>query len=71
MHSDGLYRRTIKAFKRLYDISLVYEPAYEETSVDVAKRGLIQAQNDMKRIQEEQQRQIRASYILYANIYNI
>lgn len=36
--ADGTYLRVIKRFLELYDVSAVYHPAYEETTVDT--RGL-------------------------------
>lgn len=37
---DGAYIRTINKIDRLFDVSIVANPAYEETSVSVAKRSL-------------------------------
>lgn len=37
---DGTYLRTIKHFKELFDISPVYRPAYDATSVTIDTRGL-------------------------------
>ena len=37
---DGTVLRRIKKIKQLYDVSLVYSPAYEETEVKCDKRGL-------------------------------
>ena len=36
--ADGTYKRTIKKFNRLYDVSPVFNQAYEETTV--ARRSL-------------------------------
>ncbi|WP_024993406.1 HK97 family phage prohead protease [Phocaeicola paurosaccharolyticus] len=36
---DGSYKRTIVAFRELYDVSPVYYPAYDATSVSIDKRG--------------------------------
>ena len=35
--SDGTYIRTIKSFSRLFDVSPVFEPAYDSTSVKCAR----------------------------------
>lgn len=40
MEDDGLYIRTIKSIKGLYDVSPVYNPAYQATSVAIAERSL-------------------------------
>lgn len=37
---DGRYLRTITKFKELYDVSPVYRPAYDSTSVSIDARGL-------------------------------
>lgn len=37
---DGTYLRTILEFDRLFDVSPVYQPAYDETSVECDMRGL-------------------------------
>ena len=41
--STGVYVRTITSFDQLFDVSPVYQPAYEGTTVD--KRGLEAIQN--------------------------
>jgi HK97 family phage prohead protease len=41
--SDGTYKRHILKFKELYDVSPVYKPAYDDTSVYIDKRGLDEA----------------------------
>ena len=38
--SDGSYLRTVNKISRLYDVSPVYQPAYEDSSVEIAKRSL-------------------------------
>lgn len=40
--SDGTYIRTIQSIERMFDVSPVYCPAYDATSVAVDKRGLDQ-----------------------------
>ena len=37
---DNKYKRVIKSFKTIYDVSPVYYPAYDTTDVSIAKRGL-------------------------------
>lgn len=37
---DGKYLRTINKFKQLFDVSPVYRPAYNDTSVRIDTRGL-------------------------------
>lgn len=37
---DGKYLRTINKFKQLFDVSPVYRPAYNDTSVKIDTRGL-------------------------------
>lgn len=43
---NGHYTRTIKKFSKLYDVSMVYHPAYDATSVNL--RGL----NEIKKKEE-------------------
>lgn len=49
---DGTYIRTIKKFDKLYDVSPVFEPAYQETSVTCARFKEIQ-ENEKKLIDEK------------------
>lgn len=44
---DGSYLRTINQFKELFDVSPVYRPAYEDTSVALRKMNDIE-QEDLK-----------------------
>ena len=51
---DGTILRTIKKIDRLFDISLVYKPAYDETNVDT--RGLklfLENENNAEMIEEK------------------
>ena len=41
------YKRTIKRFKELFDVSPVYRPAYEDTNVQISQR-CIDKMNEMK-----------------------
>lgn len=36
---DGMVKRTILKFDRIYDVSPVYDPAYMDTSVEIDRRG--------------------------------
>lgn len=36
---DGMVKRTILKFDRLFDVSPVYDPAYMDTSVEIDRRG--------------------------------
>lgn len=38
--NDGTYLRKITKFKELFDVSPVYRPAYDDTTVKVCTRGL-------------------------------
>ena len=51
----GEYIRHVKKIKNLYDVSLVYHPAYEETEVKADTRGLdeLKAQEDANNIVKE------------------
>lgn len=40
LQEDGNYLRTITEISKLYDVSIVWQPAYEETNVEVDTRGL-------------------------------
>lgn len=50
--ADGTILRTIRQIDRLFDISLVYNPAYDETNVDT--RGLTNYLNSEQRMTEEE-----------------
>lgn len=47
---DGSYIRTIKKFKRLYDVSPVFEPAYQATTA--CKRFAEIQENDLRKLNE-------------------
>lgn len=59
---DGTYIRTIKKFHRIYDMSAVYTPAYNDTKVKCARFAEIKAQEaeEAKRKMEEMERQKEA-----------
>lgn len=51
--SDGTYIRTIQSIEKLFDVSPVYIPAYDSTSVQVDKRGLDKMKvNEQKELEE-------------------
>lgn len=45
---EGGYLRIIHEFDRLFDVSPVYQPAYDETSVEIGLRGLEQFKNEIE-----------------------
>ena len=53
---DGTYLRTISKFDQIYDISLVYRPAYLDTSIAVRKLVDIKTSEAEKAIQEAEKR---------------
>lgn len=59
---DGTYIRTIKKFHKIYDMSAVYTPAYNDTKVKCARFAEIKAQEaeEAKRKMEEMERQKEA-----------
>lgn len=52
---NGEYIRKVKKIKKLYDVSLVYHPAYDETEVKADTRGLdeLKAQEEANNIVKE------------------
>ncbi|MEZ0117821.1 UNVERIFIED_ORG: HK97 family phage prohead protease [Heyndrickxia coagulans] len=50
--SNGGYVRTLTAIKKIYEISIVSVPAYEDTNVEVAKRSLENVQKGFEREKE-------------------
>lgn len=57
--SDGSYIRTILSIDRMFDVSPVYVPAYDSTSVEVDKRGLDKIKADEKKELEEYYNQLK------------
>lgn len=54
---DGTYLRTILEFDRLFDVSPVYQPAYNETSVDC--RGLDELKKEIEsRMKDEENKEV-------------
>lgn len=63
--ADGMVKRTILRFERLYDVSPVYDPAYLGTSVELDRRGyddLIALEDAEKRAAEEARKAELADY---------
>ncbi len=59
--TDGTILRTIDSIDKLYDISIVYNPAYDETIV-VNKRGLQELEEmEDKETQEQEENEIKSS----------
>ena len=60
----GEYVRTIVKFRRIYDVSPVYYPAYEDTSVALRHReGLIKKNQEAKaKAEEERKRELNEYY---------
>ena len=50
--SDGLCRE-IKKFDRLYDVSVVYDPAYDQTEVDARCKRMVQTFNKLDILEKE------------------
>lgn len=57
--SDGSYIRTIQNIERMFDVSPVYVPAYDATSVTVDRRGLDEMKNVEKKELEEYYNQLK------------
>lgn len=54
---DGKYLRTIYEFDQLFDVSPVYQPAYDETSVEIGLRGLENFKKEIeKRMTKDEER---------------
>ena len=60
---EGNYHRTIKRIERLYDVSPVYNPAYDATSVNA--RGLEMFKEQEKRNEEEAEAKKKAQLNAY------
>lgn len=52
---DSIYKRTIKAIKRIRELSIVSLPAYKETDVSVALRSIEQAEKEYQVKQRKQE----------------
>lgn len=65
--SDGTYIRTIKKFRRLYDVSPVFEPAYQHTTVcarfaEIQEEERKAAEEAMRLAEEKRAEELRAYY---------
>ncbi len=58
--SDDTWKRTIKRFGQLYDVSPVYNAAYSKTSVYL--RGKEDKEKELKHIEEKQKKDLPESY---------
>ncbi len=57
--NDGSYLRTISIIERMFDVSPVYRPAYDATTVSVDTRGLDEAKARDKKEMEDYYKQLR------------
>ncbi|MBF7025932.1 HK97 family phage prohead protease [Staphylococcus kloosii] len=59
---DGLFKRTLRKIKSLFDVSVVTYPAYNDTSVEPALRSIENIkqaeQEEVRKAQQEEQRKI-------------
>lgn len=59
---DGLFKRTLRKIKSLFDVSIVTYPAYDDTSVEPALRSIENIkqaeQEELRKAQEEEQRKL-------------
>lgn len=65
--SDGTYIRTIKKFRRLYDVSPVFEPAYQQTSVcarfaEIQEEERKAAEEAMRLAEEKRAEELKTYY---------
>lgn len=58
---DGTYIRTILKFKRLFDVSPVFEPAYQGTSVQCSRFAEIQ-EADRRALEEAKEKELKEYY---------
>ena len=60
--SDGLFKRTIRKIKSLFDVSIVTYPAYNDTDVAPALRSIEaikeSEQEELRKAQQEEQRKL-------------
>jgi hypothetical protein len=61
LQPDGSYVRTILQIDRLYDVSPVFQPAYEQTSVNLKRFAEIQEENK-KILEEQRQKELEEYY---------
>lgn len=59
---DGLFKRTIRKIKSLFDVSIVTYPAYNDTDVAPALRSIEaikeSEQEELRKVQQEEQRKL-------------
>lgn len=72
---DGTYLRTIKKFKRLFDVSPVFEPAYAQTSVcarfdEIKEEERLAAEQAMKEAEERAAEAKAKLEEYYTNVLN-
>lgn len=64
---DGLFKRTIRKIKSLFDVSIVTYPAYNDTSVEPALRSIEaikeSEQEEVRKAQQEEQRKIELAKV--------
>ena len=70
---NGEYIRRVKKIKNLYDISLVYHPAYDETEVKADTRGLdeLKAQEEANNIVKENSEDMNDKQELISQLQDI
>lgn len=70
---NGEYIRRVKKIKNLYDVSLVYHPAYEETEVKADTRGLdeLKAQEEANNIVKENSEDMNDKQELISQLQDI
>lgn len=59
--ADGIYERSIHKISNLYDVSLVVDPAYDETYVEARSRELTDAENDINNDMTEDEKTAQAA----------
>lgn len=62
---DGLWRRTITKFERIFDVSPVVRPAYSATDTEVAKRSLGVKKDEIEKLDEQKRAGIKTDLELY------
>lgn len=52
LENDGMYIRTLKNIEKIYEVSIVTIPAYEETNVEIAQRSIKKMQEEFEKEKE-------------------
>ncbi|OIJ29043.1 HK97 family phage prohead protease [Staphylococcus sp. LCT-H4] len=64
---DGLFKRTLRKIKSLFDVSIVTYPAYNDTDVAPALRSIEaikeSEQEEVRKVQQEEQRKIELAKV--------